>query len=227
MGQFSWMDCKNEHRAILDDVATTSYVLVPEEFREQYGKHIKESCYDGYGRFGGYDVYELVAIWNRDHIGIENLKKPRREQWRPEDEKYFDMAMDRYANKCHLIKDFTENHLSDKEMKEKYGSDWLRELGIDIACYDEQNAALEYPIKITHDRKVVYEDCEPSKGDPNQGWGYYCKMYDSDIEFLEYEELKNAYDQTEDDIILEYIRDNYDEEYRRDFPDEEHEEEYE
>ena len=54
-------------------------------------------------------------------------------------------------------------------MLEKYGQDYLRLIGIDIACYDDQNNALEYPIKITHDEYAVYENCNPSDGDPNQG----------------------------------------------------------
>ena len=45
-----------------------------------------------------------------------------------------------------------------------------RYAGIDIACYDEQNAALRVPIKITHDPDAVYKDCGPSPNDPNQGW---------------------------------------------------------
>ena len=45
----------------------------------------------------------------------------------------------------------------------------LRWLGIVMACYDEDNAALEYPIKITT-REMEYEDVEPSLSDPNQGW---------------------------------------------------------
>ena len=45
-----------------------------------------------------------------------------------------------------------------------------RHIGIDIACYDEQNARLRYPIKITHDPEAVYENCEPSPSDPDQGW---------------------------------------------------------
>lgn len=38
-----------------------------------------------------------------------------------------------------------------------------------MACYDEDNAALKYPIKIT--TKIMdYKDVQPSKSDPNQGW---------------------------------------------------------
>ena len=117
MGQFSWLDCKSGEQ-VLDDVERDVYLLVPREFG---GGHIKETCYDGYGHFGGRDAYALVAQWNRPDICVG------------EDE------ADRY-------------------------------IGIKIACYDEQNASLRYPIKITHDPNAVYEDCEPSPGDPNQGW---------------------------------------------------------
>lgn len=61
MGQFSWLDCKTQEQ-VLDDVCRDVYVLVPKEFG---GGHIKETCYDGYGRFGGRDVYALVAQWNK------------------------------------------------------------------------------------------------------------------------------------------------------------------
>lgn len=117
MGQFSWLDCKTGEQ-ILDDVEREVYVLVPQEFG---GGHIVEHCYDGYGRFGGRDMYALVANWNA-----------------PE--------------KC----------IGDDEAD--------RHIGIDIACYNEQNAALRYPIKITHDPDAVYEDCVYSHNDPNQGW---------------------------------------------------------
>ena len=49
--------------------------------------------------------------------------------------------------------------------------DW-RWIGIELACYDEDNAALPYPIKITYDVNAVYEYCAPSLSDPNQGWEY-------------------------------------------------------
>ena len=116
MGQFSWLDCMDGSQ-ILDDVYEDSYLLIPKEFG---GGHILEQCYDGYGHFGGRDVYALVAQWNRPDICV--------------------------------------------------GEDVDRNVGIHIACYDEQNASLRYPIKITHDPHAVYEDCPASPNDPNQGW---------------------------------------------------------
>ena len=45
----------------------------------------------------------------------------------------------------------------------------LRWLGIIMACYDKDNFALKYPIKITA-REMEYKNASPSKRDPNQGW---------------------------------------------------------
>lgn len=45
-----------------------------------------------------------------------------------------------------------------------------RSIGIEIACYDEDNAALPYPIKIAKRKTSIYEKCPPSIGDPDQGF---------------------------------------------------------
>lgn len=117
MGQFSWLDCITNEQ-IIDNKRRDVFVLIPAEFG---GGHILEQYYDGYGNFGGCDVYALVARWNR-------------------------------ADLCN----------GDTEHD--------REIGIDIACYDEDNEALKYPIKITHDAGAIYEECAFSPADPNQGW---------------------------------------------------------
>lgn len=153
MGQFSWLDCIDNSQ-ILDDTRADVYVLIPKDFG---GGHIHETYYDGHGHFGYYDIYDLVAIWNReyianhpDHVLPFYNKKVSDCQWFNE---YSDLTVD----VCDL----------DTE---------LREIGIDISCYDEDNASLLYPIKITHDANAIYEDCKPSLGDPNQGW--YTPPYD-------------------------------------------------
>lgn len=117
MGQFSWLDCITQEQ-IVDGRTRKSYVLVPKQFG---GGHIVEECYEGYGVFGGRDVFQLVAEWNS-----------------PE--------------KCNGDVDHD------------------RLVGIGIACNDEDNCMLRFPIKITHNPDAVYERCAPSKGDPNQGW---------------------------------------------------------
>jgi hypothetical protein len=139
MGQFSWLDCKTKEQ-VLDDVERNVYVLVPEEFG---GGHILETCYDGYGRFGGYDIYDLVVDWNRNYL--ECIDK---ETWGCDDVKTVETDLE----------------------KVDAGTMPKRYVGITLACYDKDNARLKYPIKITHDPAAVYEDCEPSLSDPDQGW---------------------------------------------------------
>lgn len=178
MGQFSWLDCSkhNDKRyAILDGVHRTSFVLVPPEFQSEFGERIAERCYEGYGVFGGFDVYELVALWNRDSIGIENIEVPKRKDY--SSDYYYHSAVKQYIEDCALMEDYVLGDLSLEEMDDKWGKEynpreWLRHIGIEIACYDKDNAKLKYPIKITYSKTAVYEDYEPSNSDPNQGWGY-------------------------------------------------------
>lgn len=194
MGQFSWLDCITR-KAIKDNTVKDVYVLVPKEFQDKFGKRIKENCYNGYGYFGGFDIYCLVAFWNRLHLSIDMLmpepklenfgglytheKKILKEQGFSNSEikqkdletrkKYYKLAIDRRARIKALLDQY-KNGDSDKKLAKEYGDDWQREIGIAIACYDEQNAKLPYPIKITYDATAIYEDCGPSDSDPNQGW---------------------------------------------------------
>ena len=166
MGQFSWLDCVTGEQ-ILDDYPRDVYVLVPQEFG---GGHIVESYYEGYGDFGGHDIYDLVADWNKKTMTIGNLEGIEPSGWDYDGgEKYYLAAVNRYGEKVNRFIDF-KNGMSDKKMKEQYGDNYKRMIGIDIACYDKQNAALKYHIKITYDKNAIYENCEPSLSDPNQGW---------------------------------------------------------
>lgn len=194
MGQFSWI-YSDTHKQLLDDIYADTYLLVPKPFQEKYGKAIYEGCYDGYGNFGRYDVYELVALWNRENLPSETraLRLPKVEEYgglfdsekeelrkkgmteeeikkadAEKQQEYCDKAILRYKKALLRNKDFA-NNVPDNVMKEKYGRNYLREIGIDIACYDEDNTALTYPIKITT-KEMEYEEVAPSLNDPNQGW---------------------------------------------------------
>ena len=90
--------------------------------------------------------------------------------WSADDTEYYINGLRRQIVSADRLYDYKEGKLSDEEMADKYGNDWKRILGIDIACYDEQNEALPYPIKITHNENAIYENCDPSLSDPNQGW---------------------------------------------------------
>ena len=156
MGQFSWI-YSDTNKQLIDNRKADTYLLVPKPFQEKYGKAIYESCYDGYGRFGRYDVYDLIPEWNKEMIP-EIIRRINAGNW-----------------KCSTSEnDITnlQNYYEGKPITCE-----LRWLGIVMACYDEDNFALEYPIKITT-KEMEYENARPSEGDPNQGW----ESYDDDEE---------------------------------------------
>lgn len=148
MGQFSWIYSDTNKQVVNNKVADT-YLLVPEPFQHKYGKAIYESCYDGYGRFGGYDVYDLISEWNKEIIP-EIIERARNDNW-----------------VCFINERDIDNLQAYYDGKEI--SCELRWLGIMMACYDEDNEALKYPIKIST-QIMEYDDVEPSKSDPDQGW---------------------------------------------------------
>lgn len=160
MGQFSWL-YSDTNKQLVDNKMADTYLLVPPPFQEKYGKAIYESCYDGYGRFGRYDVYDLVADWNREWA-----------KQNPNYTTYRGQKLSDYA----WYPFYTDLSLSREEVIEKWKAtkdeepwfDW-RIIGIDLSCYDEDNFALGYPIKITT-REMEYNCVTPSKSDPNQGW---------------------------------------------------------
>lgn len=51
----------------------TVYLLTP------FGAKIKEDDYEGYGMFGGYDVYHLLALWNCREECEEKIKTINKE----------------------------------------------------------------------------------------------------------------------------------------------------
>lgn len=161
MGQFSWLDCMNHETQIIDDLELDVFALVPAVFG---GKNIRETCYDGYGHFGGYDIYDLVADWNRKYLSEHpEFVLPHR------------MKM---VSECEWYPFYSDLSLSPADITEKMmeitGKFWeYRWIGIDLACYDEDNAALPYPIKITYNALATYELQEASLSDPNQGWETY------------------------------------------------------
>ena len=150
MGQFSWL-YSDTGKQVIDNRVEDSFLLVPEPFQEKYGKYIHEYCYDGYGHFGGYDVYDLIPEWNKDMIP-EIIRRCKNGTWN--------------SNLCKSELENLQNYYDGKGITCP-----LRYLGIAMACYDKDNFALEYPIKITS-KKMNYRDANPSKSDPNQGWEY-------------------------------------------------------
>ena len=154
MGCFSWMfaDTDNQYPLL---IGKPGYVLCPD------GKLIFESSYGGYGLFNEYDIYDLVVEWNRPYI-----------------KDYLKNKKDNYLNWPDQLIEAIQ--ISDERAQQIIGnyylpgsymiSEWKRNLGIEIACYDEDNAGLPYPIKIVRNPYYCnYSALPPSKSDDGQG----------------------------------------------------------
>lgn len=150
MGYFSWIYSDTGRQMLIGKVKD-SHLLVPFKFRSVYGDSILEACYGGYGRFGIYDVYELVADWNRDMIP-EIIRRMNNHNWGAWDRKV-DIG-------------FLQNYYNNGP--DALSKDERRWVGILMTQTDELNTSLEYPIKIV-ENPVMYRMAEPSRHDPNQG----------------------------------------------------------
>ncbi len=183
MGIFTWSDCTVKNPFDQDGEIKNSAVV-------NYGGYAKLICpddtelettyHDTQGTICGYDIYELVAEWNRFYLSTENLsKKPSdptkycglwsfekdklRKEGKTEEEieilheaerhKQFCAAVARWEAKAALIDEY-KTGASEEYLEEKYGDEWKREIGIAIACEDECARKLKYPIKLTKDKNA-------------------------------------------------------------------------
>ena len=192
---YSWLT-SNDMKPIVGCSTDKVYVLIPKEFDVNQQAFIATSSLGDDSGTGKGDLYEIVALWNKNYLSEELLRPaPKlenfgsyydfeieefRKQGKSEIEikemclaeqtKWFTLAMQRRQRIIDSMNDY-QNDVPAEIMEEKYGDDWLREIGIAIACYDEQNATLPYPIKIVSDPCITYEEAMPSMSDPNQGTG--------------------------------------------------------
>lgn len=166
MDYFSWMlaDINNKRNLTR---GSRGYLACPD------GTFVEEPCYDGYGHFSGVDVYDKVVAWNRQYLADHP------EHWLP----YRKCQVQEfwwYPIVANLTIPFSElpyalakraEELSKKEKRHQkvWFPEEIRSIGIDIAGYDEDNAALPYPIKITRGHAMPYDDLPPSKSDATQG----------------------------------------------------------
>lgn len=170
MGYFSWLfanKTKTRTNLMIDECG---YVACPD------GTFIRELSYDGYGMFGGQDIYELVADWNREYLaGHPDFLILQPHQYKTEEGKWV-KAPPKAIQLYKWYPTYCDLSLSREKMAERlealYGIEY-RSIGIDIACYDDQNAKLPYPIKIVSKTRTKYEDLPASEGDPEQGMCHY------------------------------------------------------
>ena len=169
MQQFSWCDCISGNQ-IINGIDKDVYVLIPKEFG---GGHIIEHCYDGFGHFGDYDIYELVADWNRqylepDFVFPSEITKygfyQQIRQFNPEYNETFQFKAKEKPWYC----PYKDASLSKAGIEFVINQDY-KTIGQELTAFDEDNAALPFPIKITYNCDAVYEECSFSMIDPDQG----------------------------------------------------------
>jgi hypothetical protein len=158
---------------MIDDLPTDSYLLIPPAFQDKYGKYIKEECYNGYGNFGKYDVYELVAEFNKDFIP-KVLEFADNGEWKCTGKGTLEEIKNNTWYKA--LVDYHKN--GDNGKGDGYNSA-SRLAGIGLACYDEDNFRLPNPIKITK-KPYNYNEVPASETDPDQGWYSGDDEYDDD-----------------------------------------------
>lgn len=154
MGCFSWMfsDTDNQYPLL---IGNPGYIACPD------GQFIFEPSYGGYGIFSKHDIYDLVVDWNRPHIEVLlKAKKTSIFNW-PDCLIKAILISDERAQQ--VINDL---YLPGSFMRKE----WKRNLGIEIACNDEDNFLLPCPIKIVLSPSFYkYSALPPSKSDEGQG----------------------------------------------------------
>ncbi len=191
MGCYSWLDCVTGEQIRIGSRRKV-YVLIPKEFG---GGHIETYHYDGHGNFDSVNIHRTVASWNKSSLNEAMLEKPPkrekycglwdyekdelREAGKTEEEireanererdKQYEAELTRRRNRLKAMEDY--KNLSPEEFKAVYDDplETIRLIGVFIACHDEGDVSIPFPIKVTYDEKAVYEDCPPSKDDPKQG----------------------------------------------------------
>lgn len=114
-----------------------------------------EPSYDGYGIINGYDVYDLVVDWNRGTKEAVSIVERHISELKKELEKGPD----------EFRRQFIEKELPQLSEIREYVSgktDFLpgtvkkRNVGITLACQDEDLATLKYPIRFVQNKKIPY-----------------------------------------------------------------------
>ena len=148
MGFFTWTDArrvpkqrKNGDYVAADKIGYGGYakVVCPDN------TEIIEHYYDGYGEFDGHDIYDLVVDWNKAYLE-DIFNRMSEDSW---GYRFKEIAIafqndDTYA----LHKEIARLIDSGKD-PQWLRDEWKRHIGIAIACSDEDNMNLPFPIKIT------------------------------------------------------------------------------
>lgn len=159
MGCFSWKFADRNNRWRLK-IGMAAYVLCPD------GTTLHEYNYDGHGNFAGKDMYDLVSNWNREFLSQNPDFVIRSTGRKVSSYKWYS---------CYSDLTLTPREIEKRLREEGVWHDCTeyRDIGIDIACDEENNKALPYPIKICNSKPEstaqYYQKLPASKSDPYQG----------------------------------------------------------
>ena len=173
MGQFSFRFAEDRRKRLR--LCEPAYVPFPKDRGAcglPPGSRIFEPAYDCYGHFGGKDIFDLVADWNKGRITPEMIDLPDRSGWSPDEEgeMWYRKAMGRYYRLLCMVYDF-QSGMDDAAMASRYGQDWKRTIGIAITGAGDyvKNSSLPYPLKVCMYESTAYEEAGASSDDPHQG----------------------------------------------------------
>lgn len=164
MGSFSWMFADENNRRALKG-GNPAYIPQPKGF----GPTLYERYYDCYGGFSEHDIYELVADWNREWMAshpeylIPSYAKQENGKKTISEFPWYQFYADLTLSKEQVVERWKERIQSESSSIE------YRFIGIILACEDEDNAALPFPIKVCKNDCVYEEVPTASIGDPLQG----------------------------------------------------------
>lgn len=176
MGSFSWYTA-DTLKSIRACNPFKVYVITPDNTM------LAEPAYDGYGHFAGYDIYELVADWNRAYFASH-----------PDDMLYLGDGKYSAVGSMPWYPYYADLSLTPADIVARYKANMnntsfeYRFIGIDLACYDRGNMSIPYPIKIVQKKKkgLKYDDVRPSLRSN-------CLNYANRSNFLSREEADSIY----------------------------------
>lgn len=147
---WTYADTKDD---LIMECGWRGYVACP------YGAFIREDHYAGDCMFDGIDVFELVALWNREYLASH-----------PE---HIIRKMNMQVKDCGWYKWFSNlDNFAECGREQSWHTPDLATIGWCIASDTEDNANLPYPIKITMVTDRNYDSLPPSKFMINEGNGY-------------------------------------------------------
>lgn len=162
MGYFTWTDArrhpnvlKNGDYSAKDKIGYDGYakVVCPDN------TEIIETCYEGYGEFGGHDIYDLVVDWNKAYLK-EIFDKMPENHWGYH---LKELAIAFQNDDLLTLRAEIERIVESGKEASWFRDEWKRNIGIAISCDDKDNESLPFPIKITTTKwHRKYDELVPS-----------------------------------------------------------------